>query len=231
MNEQALITVAILDSNHAILEGYKRIISKYSNFEVIHSATSGEALFDKLKKFPVDVVLSDLETEDWDVLKFLRETKKLTQPPKIVVNAAFHPGPLVKLILKRGIGSYILKNRTDLDRLPDILKEVHCNGLSLSSVVTSKVVKELEHETHATVNVDKVISQREWEVLACLCNGFNYQEIANDLCITISTVKFHVGNLVFKTSSRNYFDLTLKAIKNQWVSDSGHNFAGHAPST
>ncbi len=49
----------------------------------------------------------------------------------------------------------------------------------------------------------KTLSEREWEVLALVIKGFRSQQIAQELDITLRTVKLHRGNIMRKVGATN----------------------------
>ena len=59
---------------------------------------------------------------------------------------------------------------------------------------------------------DKLLSEREIQVLYCLKEGLSNPEIAERLCITISTVKAHISSLLFKFNAKNRMEALLMAF-------------------
>jgi DNA-binding NarL/FixJ family response regulator len=67
---------------------------------------------------------------------------------------------------------------------------------------------------------DKLLTKRELEVLVCLYKGYTNPKIADRLCITISTVKAHISNILRKMGAERRIDILLmlvgeKNIKNK----------------
>ena len=56
---------------------------------------------------------------------------------------------------------------------------------------------------------DKLLSEREIQVLLCLKEGLSNPEIADKLCITISTVKAHISSLLQKLNVKNRMEALL----------------------
>ena len=56
---------------------------------------------------------------------------------------------------------------------------------------------------------DKLLTERELEVLVCLYNGLTNPEIAEKLCITVSTVKAHMSKILHKTGAKSRVDVLL----------------------
>lgn len=72
------------------------------------------------------------------------------------------------------------------------------------------------------VEQDKLLTERELEVLVCIYKGFSNSKISGELCITISTVKAHISNILHKMGAKSRIDVLLmligqKDIKNKDV--------------
>jgi two-component system, NarL family, response regulator LiaR len=57
-------------------------------------------------------------------------------------------------------------------------------------------------------------TSRELEVLKYICEGCSDEEIAKTLFISVATVKFHIHNLLQKSSMRNRTQLVILAFRN-----------------
>lgn len=69
--------------------------------------------------------------------------------------------------------------------------------------------------TRMAINVGpkNLVSLREQEVLNCLKNGCDSQEIADQLGITPRTVKFHIGNILRKLNASNRTQAVVLAMQ------------------
>jgi len=71
---------------------------------------------------------------------------------------------------------------------------------------------------------EKLLTERELEVLDCLHNGYSNPKIADYLCITVSTVKAHLSSIFRKLGAENRVDTLLillgeKEISNNFVKE------------
>lgn len=64
---------------------------------------------------------------------------------------------------------------------------------------------------------DSVLSAREIEVLTLIVKGFLNKEIADQLCISLTTVISHRKNIMDKLGIRNVSGLTIYAVVNGYV--------------
>jgi NarL family two-component system response regulator LiaR len=64
--------------------------------------------------------------------------------------------------------------------------------------IASRVIKELQGQRQETPNAFRELSDREFEVMRLVANGLSNAEIADDLVISVKTVKGHVSNILGK---------------------------------
>lgn len=69
---------------------------------------------------------------------------------------------------------------------------------------------------------EKLLTERELDTLICVFHGLSNPEISRKLCITISTVKAHISNILRKMNARNRVDILMmligqKDIKNKEI--------------
>ena len=61
-------------------------------------------------------------------------------------------------------------------------------------------------------NTSTDFTEREMSVLWCVMQGMTNGDIGKTLCISLSTVKFHLANLYQKTKTRSRTELTHKIL-------------------
>ncbi|MEM7769632.1 MAG: response regulator transcription factor, partial [Cyanobacteria bacterium P01_A01_bin.37] len=105
--------------------------------------------------------------------------------------------------LQVGAKGYILKDTKMVD-LIDAIRKVHMGQKYIPPAVGAKLAERMSLPQ---------ISDREREVLKLMCEGKTNQEISNDLCISESTVKFHINNIFSKLGVSDRTQAVLLAIK------------------
>ena len=103
--------------------------------------------------------------------------------------------------LKAGASGYLLKN-TGLVQLIESLKELHTGGSPMSANIARKLVTLFRSEQKETANIE-VLSNRENEILQLLAKGLLYKEIADQLSISVSTVRQHIHHIYEKLHVQN----------------------------
>lgn len=211
MTTKTQISVAVINSSPLYLEGYIQLLS-YSNSINLHSADqSAEKLFSSLTTAIPDVIITSIESADWDA-SYLLERIQLTHPTiKLIVNGDSNPIPLIKLLLQKGAASYFLQTEVTKFDLERIILESHQFGYARSRTVSKELLNECRLNEKTTRN--KQLSERELQILLLTCQGQDRKSISADTNIAESTVKFHLDKLRQKFNCRSVLQLAVFAIK------------------
>jgi len=69
----------------------------------------------------------------------------------------------------------------------------------------------------ASINTEKAVSTREWEVLGLAAQGDTVADIARRLYLSLGTVRNHISSVISKTGARNRLDAIRIARKDGWL--------------
>lgn len=184
--------------------------------DVVAYSTSANKVLTSIAIDKVDIIITDLISDDLDATEISVVVRTGFPDTRLVVNGSFHPGPLIKPLLKEGVCTYFIKNQMTPTKLEELVHEVFENNFCYTSVVTHEVILNTwllnEHS-----NMPE-LSEREEDVLLLICNGLTKVDIAERLFISESTVKYHTQNLFEKSKVATTVEMVLKAINSGWVS-------------
>jgi DNA-binding NarL/FixJ family response regulator len=89
----------------------------------------------------------------------------------------------------------------------------------MTPIIASKALALLRQPPKTdTEKEENPLSSRETDVLLQLSKGLNYNEIADNLIISPSTVRKHIENIYKKLQVRNKMEAVKKADRNKWIS-------------
>lgn|GEM_PF-2474682 len=205
------IRVSVIEQSPLYLAGYLQLLSDCDEIEVLDFSHSSRELFDRIDKNPPDVVLTGLESSDWDIAEMLKYVEFRQPLVKVVVNGPIDPGPLVKLLLKQGASAYFVRNEINKCELIRILIDSHHFGIAQSRLVTASVIQAVKQSNTLFSNTD--LSDRETEILALACKGYDRKLIAKSISVAESTVKFHLDRMRDKFKCKSVLQLVVHAIK------------------
>jgi DNA-binding NarL/FixJ family response regulator len=209
MKRQA-IRVSIVENDDEFREHLRALIGGSDGFECVGAHASAEAA---LKSVPVDkpeVVLLDLGLPRKSGLEFISELKGKQPEIAILVLTLHDDTNRIFAALEAGASGYLTKP-VEPARILEALMDVHNGGAPMSSQIARLVVKTFHKRGRSTQEFD-CLTLREDEILGCLAKGFSYQEIADQLGISIRTVSSHLHNIYNKLHVRSRGEATARFL-------------------
>ena len=195
------ITLAIVEDLDEVRDGLKNFISLSTDFKILDTfKTAEEALYD-LPKLRPDIVIMDINLPGMSGIECIKLIKDKSPDTQFMMFTVYENDEKVFEALKAGASGYLLKN-TGLVQLIESLKELHTGGSPMSANIARKLVTLFRSEQKETANVE-VLSNRENEILQLLAKGLLYKEIADQLSISVSTVRQHIHHIYEKLHVQN----------------------------
>ncbi len=115
--------------------------------------------------------------------------------------------------LKAGANGYILKNMSAA-KMIEAVNELNTGGAPMSPFIANKVIRFFNKKRQAP-DVLALLTEREKQVLEYLAKGLLYKEIANELAISIDTIKKHLSKIYTKLHVQNRSEAILKYLNNK----------------
>jgi len=204
------ITLAIVEDLDEVRDGLKNFISLSQEFKILDTfKTAEEALYD-LPKLKPDIVIMDINLPGMNGIECIRQIKDKTPGTQFMMFTVYENDEKVFEALKAGASGYLLKN-TGLVQLIESLKELHNGGSPMSANIARKLVTLFRNDQKETSNLE-ILSTRENEILQLLTKGLLYKEIADQLAISVSTVRQHIHHIYEKLHVQNRTEAINKAF-------------------
>lgn len=213
------IKIAIAEDNSFLLKSIADKLTLIGGNTIKFSAENGRVLLDKLKdNHNIDIVLMDIQMPEMDGIAATEEVKKKYPHIKIIMLTVFDDDENIFRAIQAGADGYLLKE-TGPEELENSLNEILSGGAPMTPIIAAKALALLRQPPQfALEKEENPLSSRETEVLTQLSKGLNYQEIAENLIISPSTVRKHIENIYRKLQVRNKMEAVQKADKNKWIS-------------
>ena len=112
--------------------------------------------------------------------------------------------------LAAGANGYLLKHFV-ADRLIESIQEVLSGGAPMSAPIARMVVKSLQSK--GTTEEEVQLTSREREVLDGLARGLAYKQIADELDISMGTIRTHIERIYEKLHVHNRTDAVVKYLR------------------
>jgi len=207
-----MIKVLIVDDHPLVRHGIKTLLDVYDDIEVIGEAENGQEALEMCKKNKPDVVIMDLIMPGVNGIEATKEIMKNWSYIKVVTLTSFVDKKLIEDSLKAGAIGYVLKNISG-DKLVATIRDADKGKSTLSSEASDFLILNIKKPPVA----DYQLTGQEKNILACLVEGLSNKKIAQKLVLSLSTVKFHVSNILNKLGVSSRTEAVSLAIKNKLV--------------
>ncbi|CAA6677773.1 MULTISPECIES: response regulator transcription factor [unclassified Lentimonas] len=184
--------------------GFREIITLYfkriEGIELISQFGTAEAALRVLEKSSTqtcpDVILLDLNLPGISGLDAIRWIQDYSPNSKIIILTQSEKEADVVAAIRSGAVGYLLKSAT-AQEITDGIRNAMQGGASLDPKVAIYILNLLQGASPKET-LDKPLSERELEILQLLSAGLVKKEIADQLNITITTVKYHIRHIYEK---------------------------------
>jgi len=191
------ITVMIVDDHEMVRKGAKGSLEARPDIVVVAEAESGEDALRLTREYVPDVVLMDLVMPGMDGVEATRKVKDISPHTHIIVLTSYHQDEHIFPALRAGAISYLLKD-IKAKELVEAIQRAARGEATLHPRVAARVIKQFSSEEFDPSNLFRELTEREMEVLTLIARGYTNQKIAEELVISLSTVKGHVSNVLGK---------------------------------
>jgi NarL family two-component system response regulator LiaR len=200
-----MIKVIIADDHPVVRAGIRAEIEEAEGMEVIGEASSGEEALRLVEEILPDVLVLDVVMPGLDGVELTRILSERFPDLGIVALSAYDENEFVFGVLSSGARGYVLKDEA-LDAIVEAIRAAYRGKPWLSDRVLEKVRRRA---------VEKVflLTDRELEVLRLMAKGKSNKEIAKELYITESTVRFHVKNVLSKLGVRSRTEAVVEGMR------------------
>ena len=184
------IKVSIVEDDRGTRESLSELLGRAPSLQCVGAHPSGE---DALRRIPAeqpDVVLMDINLPGMSGIECVSRLKELLPKTQVLMLTTYEESDLIFDSLRQGASGYLLKNIPPAE-LVQAVEQVHAGGAPMSMQIARKVVNHFQRIKKVDAEADQ-LTKREQEILALLAKGFLYKEIADQLGITLSTVRAHL---------------------------------------
>lgn len=208
-----MIRVLLVDDHEMVRLGVSSYLLIQDDIEVVGEAENGIIGYEKALELRPDVILMDLVMEEMDGIEATKSILKDWPEAKIIIVTSFIDDEKVYPAIEAGAAGYTLKTST-AHEIADAIRATQRGERVLEPEVTTKMVNRM---TNKTIQLHEDLTNREREVLMPISQGKSNQEIADELFITLKTVKTHVSNILSKLEVEDRTQAAIYAFKHKLV--------------
>ncbi|MBO0460978.1 MULTISPECIES: response regulator transcription factor [Enterococcus] len=209
-----MIKVLLVDDHEMVRLGVSSYLSIQGDIEVIGEAEDGRQGYEKAMALRPDVILMDLVMEEMDGIESTKAILKDWPEAKIIIVTSFIDDEKVYPAIEAGATGYLLKTST-AHEIADAIRATQRGERVLEPEVTTKMMEKMSRRNEPILHDD--LTNRENEILMLISEGKSNQEIADELFITLKTVKTHVSNILAKLEVEDRTQAAIYAFKHGLV--------------
>ncbi len=212
------IKVLIADDHKLFRQGLISLMKTRPDFvEVIGEAQSGEEAVKMAEELRPDVILMDVYMPQGDGLQATKEIRtNLPEIAIVMLTSSEKDGHLYEAV-KLGVSGYLLKS-LDADELFNMLEGVVQGEPALTKSMAGKLLKVVANRMVDEEKGEQVLTERELFVLRLVASGASNQEIADNMSLSVNTVKTHLKNILSKLQLENRTQAAMYAMQHGLVS-------------
>jgi DNA-binding NarL/FixJ family response regulator len=209
--------LVIADDHPLFRAAIRQMLSQWPDLEVVGEASDGCESVELCRRLRPELVLMDLSMPNMDGFEATREIKLESPSTIVLVLTAFEEPEYLLKALRAGASGYVLKHMGS-QQIVGAIRRVLDGDSPLNQEVAMqlliRLIEDIKHkEAEPRSPLPIPLSPRETEVLELLARGQSNQQIANNLYISLSTVKNHVHHIIEKLGASDRVQAVILAME------------------
>lgn len=215
------IRVFICDDHVIVREGLKRLIETAGDMEVAGEAGDAAEALARIGDSRAQVVLMDIRLPEVDGVQATAAIRKAYPSVRVLALSTFMDDDLIFGAIHAGASGYLAKD-VEPERLFDALRAVASNKPIMSGEVVNRVIQRIlssDAPATAPANILGQLTPQEQVILGLLAEGLSNQAIADQLVVSVKTVKSHLSNIFGKLGVHTRSQAVVRYIKAQQAAE------------
>jgi len=212
-----MVKVLIADDQALVRTGFRMILDAEDDIEVTGEAADGAEAVTLASAGRPDVILMDVRMPNMDGIEATRLilNKNDDDPIRVLILTTFDLDEYVYDALRAGASGFLLKDAPPEELVRGVRVLARGDALIAPSV-TRRLIEEISKRPSRDVTPAAALeslTQRELEVLEHIARGLSNHEIAEELFVSETTVKTHVGRVLMKLGLRDRVQAVVLAYE------------------
>lgn len=205
-----LIDIVIVEDDPVVFESLVTFFNTNKHTNVISAYTNAEDFINWFKRYNTQefILLLDIQLPGKTGIEALPHIKKISPKLDVIILTTFEETDMIFKALSAGACSYVSK-RVSLKKIMDAVKVVALGGSYMSPAIARKIA-----DFYAP-KPSKTLTSRQHEIVKGIVNGKSYKMIAEDLYISLDTVRSHIKNIYSTLEINSKAELIKKSFNNE----------------
>ena len=204
--------VLLVDDHTVVRSGLSKFLMVNKDLKLVGEASDGVEAIQMVSLHRPDVVLMDLMMPGMDGITATREIHEKYPQVKVIALTSFAEQNMVQGALQAGAIGYLQKNVTAKE-LGNAIRSACVGRMTLSPEATQVLAQSVAQPQIP----GEQLTERKRDVLECMVDGLNNNEIAERLVVSLGTVKFHISNIFHKLGVDSRVEAVKLAIEQKLV--------------
>ncbi len=191
------LRMLLADDHPLFLDGLRNMLIS-RGFTVVGIARDGYEAQEKARALLPDVVVMDLHMPGCDGLEATRAIHAEFPEIKIVMLTVAEDEESLFEAIKAGASGYLLKS-LDAKQLCNLLSDLMRGESPLAPGMAKRILNEFARMASVSPpaeEIEELLTARQSEILGLVAEGMIYKEIADELCLSERTVKYHMRQIM-----------------------------------
>jgi DNA-binding NarL/FixJ family response regulator len=210
------ITLLIAEDQRLFRQSLRLLLEREPDLIVVAEATDGREAFDLAMSHKPDLVLMDVDMPKLDGVTATKLIRACLPATKVLMLSVHDEDTRIVAAVQAGAFGYILKD-ADHEEFLRIIRATARGEHVLSPFMPDRfargavaAIEQSRGDGHALLSS---LTDREREILACAAAGRGNKEIADQLCVSVDTVKTHLHHIYQKLSVTGRVEAVLAYLQ------------------
>jgi DNA-binding NarL/FixJ family response regulator len=215
MDDIIPVKIIIADDHEIFRDGFRVLLKKNKNVELIGEAENGKVLLELVKDLHPDIVITDIRMPEMDGLEVTRELHKKYPHIAVIALTMFDEENLIVDMLEAGAKGYLVKNASK-EEILEAIDAVMKDEVYFCRHTSPKLIGLIGQSSYDPFKKrdNSVLTPQEKRIISLICQEYSSKEIALQLNLSVRTIESYRLSLLDKIKAKNVAGLVVYAIKN-----------------
>ncbi len=211
---EGTVKVVVADDHTLVRQSLVKLVNAEEGFRVVADLEGGEQVADVARRHEADLVLLDVNMPDVDGIQVAEQLRKQAPDVRILFLTMHDDDATIRRAVSLGADGYVPKSAST-EELLQALQTVGQGGTYLSPAIARRV---MDMAGGRGTSPAAQLTDRELQILQLMATGARPQEMAEELYLSVKTIKNHLTNVYAKLGVSTAAQAVAEAYRRGLVS-------------